>query len=120
MTTEELEARKMEFVAGLQLQQRPDQTPIENTPLTKLELSYLEKCKLFAQMIEINVCACHNDKYAAVKSKYIIEFICKMPFLCLCMESRKTFLLGMALIFQRYLAYYEFLIKSNFGYSFVN
>lgn len=62
-TTEE---RKILFAAGLKLLQT-NSTPISFENLSKIEYSYIEKCKAMVTMYQTLQCACHNEKHPNLK-----------------------------------------------------
>ncbi|KAF7285608.1 hypothetical protein GWI33_010399 [Rhynchophorus ferrugineus] len=62
----ETDHQKIQFAAGLKLVQK-DTTPIECEALSKIELSYIEKCKAMVSMFQTLQCACHNAHH---KSKH--------------------------------------------------
>ncbi|CAG9815371.1 unnamed protein product [Phaedon cochleariae] len=58
--------QKIQFAAGLKLLQK-NATPISCEALSKIELSYVEKCKAMANMHQTLTCACHNVPYQNLK-----------------------------------------------------
>ncbi|KAF2885310.1 hypothetical protein ILUMI_20842 [Ignelater luminosus] len=70
ITGNETEIQKIQFAAGLQLQQRSTQQD-ESVPLTKVEVSYLDKCKTIVKMTETLVCACHGERFNDQKDLFI-------------------------------------------------
>ncbi|XP_060529484.1 zinc finger protein 62-like [Cylas formicarius] len=58
--------QKIEFAAGLKLFQK-DSAPIEFEALSKIELSYLEKCKAMVAMYKTLKCACHKIQHASLR-----------------------------------------------------
>ncbi|XP_030757586.1 zinc finger protein Xfin-like isoform X1 [Sitophilus oryzae] len=60
--TPESDQQKIQFAAGLKLVQK-DSTPIECEPLSKIELSYIDKCKAMVSMFHTLQCACHNVQH---------------------------------------------------------
>lgn len=66
----EADREKIVFAAGLRLQQR-NATPLEiildSNGLTRIELSYVEKCKAMVTMFDTLVCACHNAVHKNLK-----------------------------------------------------
>lgn len=58
--------QKIEFAAGLKLLQK-DTTPIGFESLTKIELSYIEKCKAMVSMFHTLLCACHNVQHKSLR-----------------------------------------------------
>ncbi|KAJ8964519.1 hypothetical protein NQ314_004814 [Rhamnusium bicolor] len=62
----ETEQQKIQFAAGLKLLQR-NSTPISCEPLSKIEMSYIEKCKAMALMHKSLECACHKVAHPNLK-----------------------------------------------------
>ncbi|XP_018574091.1 zinc finger protein 91-like isoform X2 [Anoplophora glabripennis] len=60
------EQQKIQFAAGLKLLQK-NATPISCEPLSKIELSYIEKCKAMVNMHRTLECACHNVMHPNLK-----------------------------------------------------
>lgn len=60
------QSRKLEFAAGLELF-HSDSTPISLENLSKIESSYIEKCKAMITMYDSLVCACHNVSHPNLK-----------------------------------------------------
>ncbi|KAJ8914450.1 hypothetical protein NQ315_011391, partial [Exocentrus adspersus] len=60
------EQKKILFAAGLKLLQK-NSTPISCEPLSKIELSYIEKCKAMVNMHRTLECACHNVMHPNLK-----------------------------------------------------
>ncbi|KAG5873818.1 hypothetical protein JTB14_012262 [Gonioctena quinquepunctata] len=58
--------QKILFAAGLKLLQK-DSTPISCESLSKIELSYIEKCKAMVNMHKSLICACHNVPHQNLK-----------------------------------------------------
>ncbi|KAJ8980918.1 hypothetical protein NQ317_011559 [Molorchus minor] len=58
--------QKIQFAAGLKLLQT-NSTPISCEPLSKIELSYIEKCKAMVNMHRSLECACHNVLHPNLK-----------------------------------------------------
>lgn len=61
---------KIVFAAGLRLQQRnatPQEIILDSNGLTRIELSYIEKCKAMVTMFDTLVCACHNAVHKNLK-----------------------------------------------------
>ncbi|KAF5273868.1 hypothetical protein FQA39_LY00983 [Lamprigera yunnana] len=70
----EVELQKIQFAAGLQLQQKSansEEVALEDMKLTKVEESYLDKCKTLVSMTDTLTCVCHNDKFANAKDLHI-------------------------------------------------
>ncbi|KAF5279194.1 hypothetical protein FQR65_LT03441 [Abscondita terminalis] len=70
----EAELQKIQFAAGLQLQQRTENSipiALEDMSLTKIEQSYLDKCKTIISMTDSLTCVCHKEKFDQVKDLYI-------------------------------------------------
>ncbi|KAL1494305.1 hypothetical protein ABEB36_009924 [Hypothenemus hampei] len=59
--------KKIKFAAGLQLFQK-DSSPIELQSLSKIELSYIEKCKAMVSMFHTFQCACHNVQHKTLRN----------------------------------------------------
>lgn len=66
MLADDTEHRKIQFAAGLKLLQK-DTTPISMESLSKIELSYIEKCKAMVNMFKTLECACHQVNHPNVK-----------------------------------------------------
>lgn len=64
--TSESETQKIQFAAGLKLLQT-NATPISCEPLSKIELSYTEKCRAMVMMHQTLECACHNVPHHNLK-----------------------------------------------------
>ncbi|KAJ8955168.1 hypothetical protein NQ318_009061 [Aromia moschata] len=62
----EADQQKIQFAAGLKLLQK-NATPISCEPLSKIELSYIEKCKAMVNMHRTLECACHNVLHPNLK-----------------------------------------------------
>ncbi|XP_066154209.1 zinc finger protein Xfin-like [Euwallacea fornicatus] len=62
----EIDEKKIQFAAGLKLLQK-DATLIESEPLSKIELSYIEKCKAMVSMFQTLQCACHNVQHKTIR-----------------------------------------------------
>ncbi|XP_074029366.1 uncharacterized protein isoform X2 [Leptinotarsa decemlineata] len=65
-TADESELQKTQFAAGLKLL-RKNATPISCETLSKIELSYIEKCKAMVNMYQTLICACHNVPHQNLK-----------------------------------------------------
>lgn len=68
----ETDIKKIQFAAGLQLKQRngtPNEisTLIGDTPLTKVEESYIIKCRKMITMFSTLVCSCHGYQHKTTK-----------------------------------------------------
>lgn len=66
----ETDREKIVFAAGLRLQQRnatPQEIILDSNGLTRIELSYIEKCKAMVTMFDTLVCACHNAVHKNLK-----------------------------------------------------
>jgi hypothetical protein len=63
-TTEE---KKILFAAGLKLLQRNSTPPISSENLSRIENSYIEKCKAMVTMYSSLRCACHNVTHPNLK-----------------------------------------------------
>lgn len=63
----EEDEKKIEFAAGLKLIQR-DSTPNEVQNLSKIEISYLEKCKAMVSMFQTLQCACHDVQHKTIRN----------------------------------------------------
>lgn len=65
-TIEKIEAdeKKIQFAAGLKLIQKD---PSSIDPLSKIELSYIEKCKAMVSMFHTLHCACHNVHHKTLR-----------------------------------------------------
>lgn len=66
----EAEREKIMFAAGLRLQQKnvaPQEIILDSNGLTRIELSYIEKCKAMVTMFDTLVCACHNAVHKNLK-----------------------------------------------------
>lgn len=66
----ETDREKIVFAAGLKLQQRnatPQEVVLDANGLTRIELSYVEKCKAMVVMFETLICSCHNAPHKSVK-----------------------------------------------------
>lgn len=61
------EDKKVLFAAGLKLLQRDSAPPIANEELSRIELSYIDKCKAMYNMYTTLVCACHNVSHPNLK-----------------------------------------------------
>ncbi|KAK9890640.1 hypothetical protein WA026_012000 [Henosepilachna vigintioctopunctata] len=57
---------KIEFAAGLRLIQS-NSTPITMESLSRIEMSYIEKCKAMVVMYRTLICACHNASHPNLK-----------------------------------------------------
>lgn len=65
-STVDSEQQKIAFAAGLKLLQT-NETPRAFEPLSKVEFSYIEKCKAMIRMYKTRVCACHEVSYNNLK-----------------------------------------------------
>ncbi|XP_019770081.1 zinc finger protein 91 isoform X2 [Dendroctonus ponderosae] len=63
----EEDEKKIEFAAGLKLIQK-DSTPNEFHNLSKIEISYLEKCKAMVSMFQTLQCACHDVQHKTMRN----------------------------------------------------
>lgn len=69
----ESDREKIVFAAGLKLQQRnatPQEIILDSNGLTRIELSYIEKCKAMVTMFDTLICACHNAPHKSVKRMF--------------------------------------------------
>lgn len=74
ITNGEIELQKIQFAAGLQLKQRSENSEpvlLEDMALTKVELSYLERCKILIKMTDTLTCVCHNETYEQIRDLHI-------------------------------------------------
>lgn len=70
----EAELQKIQFAAGLQLQQRTENSvpiALEDMDLTKVEQSYLDKCKTIITMTDTLTCVCHKEHFDEVRDLHI-------------------------------------------------
>lgn len=70
--TTEADREKIMFAAGLKLQQRntPQEVVLDANGLTRIELSYIEKCRAMVTMFDTLICACHNAPHKTIKRMF--------------------------------------------------
>ncbi|XP_050297309.1 zinc finger protein 62 homolog isoform X2 [Anthonomus grandis grandis] len=66
-TTSKNDEKKIEFAAGLHLVQKDTMGTAKPSQLSKIELSYAEKCKAMISMYQTLQCACHNVQHKQLK-----------------------------------------------------
>ncbi|XP_018336913.1 zinc finger protein 845-like [Agrilus planipennis] len=79
--TSESDQQKIQFAANLKLKLQhhatPSPSPYTFNGFTKIETSYLEKCKAMIKMNETFICICHNEQLHSFKQ--ILQHIRKNP-----------------------------------------